>query len=551
LKQLLVWDWRGETHVLKEQSHYYDITSCALTSDGALLVSGGDDGKAKVWRRSNGQCIVSFADHLGGITGVATSPATNAFFTASRDGTCRGFDLVRYRNFRVFRPSDACQFSCVAVDASGELLAAGSALTGTITLWSVQTGKIVEELTGHAAPVTSLAFHASGSCLYSGAMDRTLMVWDLFNNAAQQGEALQSRAESVTMTAEVLCVAASLNGHRCALLLLNGECCVYDSAVPTEVEWLKSFPTAGDAAGGWVARIGPKCSNANAHFTTIALTPDGKRVLVGGESRWIALYHAEQGYLLHKWPVTTNADILGVSEQFDFRSVTDAGDLVTDVQLDADDPHVRRRKLLELPGSKHAHFATGKRKTAIVARTMHVAFAGHGRDFVAATTAGLLLFSVDAHREKFAPVALRRELNTRTVTQMLRSDARVVEGLIGALMLQDEALIQEGIRRVPASAAAVVAADGVPTAAFPRLIRSVANALAASDALEHNLNWARHLLLFSREPLFGPLRADEVALALRELHRAVAGYDALRVAFRENASMLQYLSTVVRRRARS
>ena len=563
LKQLLVWDWRGETHVLKEQSHYYDITCSTMTSDGALIVSGGDDGKAKVWRRSNGQCIASFSDHQGGITGICSSGATNAFFTASKDGTCRGFDLIRYRNFRVFEPSEACQFSCITVDVSGEVLAAGSSTSGVITIWSVQTGKIVEEFDGHEGPVTSLSFHSSGSTLYSGATDKCLMIWDLFSSDRsmqdQQGQAMNTNsAETVTVPAEVLATSCSLNGQRFATLLLNGEIYVYDSTVSTELELITSFQTNFEAAGGWAGRAGPKSANSNSHFTSIALTPDGKKVLAAGESRWISMFHADHGYLIHKWPVTTNVDILGVSEQFDFRNAIDDGSgmMLTDIQTENEDRHIQQRKLIELPGSRHSHFATGKRKTQIKARTSHVCFAGHGRDFVAATTAGLLLFSADAVREKFAPLSLRRDLTTQSVTNLLRDKKNKntqIEGLIGALLLQDELLIQEGVRRVSPASVALVC-DSCPTAAFPRLLRSVADMLSSeeqSDAFEHVMMWAKNLLLFTSEPLFGPLRSDDVALPLRQLHKSVLHYENLRSAFCENEALLGYLSTVVNRRQRS
>uniref|UniRef100_A0A0A9YIR8 Periodic tryptophan protein 2 n=1 Tax=Lygus hesperus TaxID=30085 RepID=A0A0A9YIR8_LYGHE len=48
LKQLLVWDWKSEAYVLKEQAHYYDISRCAITADANSIISGGDDGKVKV-----------------------------------------------------------------------------------------------------------------------------------------------------------------------------------------------------------------------------------------------------------------------------------------------------------------------------------------------------------------------------------------------------------------------------------------------------------------------------------------------------------------------
>lgn len=47
LGQLLVWEWRSETHILKQQSHHHEMNVMCYSPDGQLIVTGGDDGK--VW----------------------------------------------------------------------------------------------------------------------------------------------------------------------------------------------------------------------------------------------------------------------------------------------------------------------------------------------------------------------------------------------------------------------------------------------------------------------------------------------------------------------
>ena len=54
--------------------------------------------------------------------------------------------MTRYRNFRTFTSPKPAQFSCLAVDPSGDLVAAGSQDSFDIYLWSVQTGKLLEVL---------------------------------------------------------------------------------------------------------------------------------------------------------------------------------------------------------------------------------------------------------------------------------------------------------------------------------------------------------------------------------------------------------------------
>ena len=52
----------------------------------------------------------------------------------------------RYRNFRTFASPRPAQFSCLALDESGEVVAAGSVNSFEIFVWSMQTGRLLEVL---------------------------------------------------------------------------------------------------------------------------------------------------------------------------------------------------------------------------------------------------------------------------------------------------------------------------------------------------------------------------------------------------------------------
>lgn len=99
-----------------------------------------------VWDTSTGFCFVTFTEHSGAITGVTFMQTGRALLSSSLDGTVRAFDMTRYRNFRTFTSPKPAQFSCLAVDPSGELVAAGAQDTFDVYLWSVQTGKLLEVL---------------------------------------------------------------------------------------------------------------------------------------------------------------------------------------------------------------------------------------------------------------------------------------------------------------------------------------------------------------------------------------------------------------------
>lgn len=104
--------------------------------------------------------------------------------SASLDGTVRAFDLVRYRNFRTFTSPEPTQFNCLGVDPSGELVAAGCGDSFDICLWSMKTGRLLDILAGHEAPVSAVEFSPTRSVLASSSWDGSTRIWDIFEHKA-------------------------------------------------------------------------------------------------------------------------------------------------------------------------------------------------------------------------------------------------------------------------------------------------------------------------------------------------------------------------------
>lgn len=157
--QLIVWEWESESFILKQSGYSTGVTnlceSIAYSPDATLLASGGSDGKIKLWNMFSGFCISTFTDeHKGPVTALEFVPGKNGkvLISASLDGTVKAFDLNRYRNFRTLAaPSESkpAQFICLAIDQlSGDFIASGAHNFFEIFLWSLQTGRLLECLTG-------------------------------------------------------------------------------------------------------------------------------------------------------------------------------------------------------------------------------------------------------------------------------------------------------------------------------------------------------------------------------------------------------------------
>ncbi|KAJ1796773.1 U3 snoRNP protein, partial [Coemansia sp. RSA 2399] len=153
LGQLLVWEWKSETYVLKQQGHFYDMSCIAYSGDGQYIATGGDDAKVKVWNALTGYCFITFTEHTSAVTAVQFTKGSQVVLSASLDGTVRAYDLVRYRNFRIFTSPTPVQFTSLAVDPSGEIVCAGCQDTFEIYMWSMQTGKLLDVLSGHEGPI--------------------------------------------------------------------------------------------------------------------------------------------------------------------------------------------------------------------------------------------------------------------------------------------------------------------------------------------------------------------------------------------------------------
>lgn len=68
---LLVWDWRSESYILKQQGHSYGIRCVSYSRDGVCLFTG-EDGRIKLWNATSGFCFVTLkSEHTAPVTAVA------------------------------------------------------------------------------------------------------------------------------------------------------------------------------------------------------------------------------------------------------------------------------------------------------------------------------------------------------------------------------------------------------------------------------------------------------------------------------------------------
>lgn len=303
-QQLLVWEWRSETYVIKQRGHAYGMRCMAYSQDGVIICTGGEDGKIKMWNATSGLCYVTLEKtHTAPVTAVAFANASVAL-SASLDGTVRAHDLHRYRTFKILTTPKPTQFISLAVDPAGEIVTAGTTDPFHIYAWNLQSGKLLDVFTGHTGPVCNLDWNKG--TLASASWDGTVKLWDLYKGDIP--------TESLKHSSDVVCVAFRPDGKELCSGTVNGLLSFWD----VESARLK-FEIDGrrDIAGGRKMNDLMTADNnsASRYFTSVCYSSDGSCVLAGGNSKYVCVYEITQQMLLKKFQVTFNRSLDGVIDE--------------------------------------------------------------------------------------------------------------------------------------------------------------------------------------------------------------------------------------------
>ncbi len=133
-------EWKPDCMTLS--GHDGPVQAVAIRNDGALAVSGGEDGTLKVWNLETGKCTKTLRGHEGRV-------------------------------------------NCVVITEDGRSAFSGGA-DWTVRRWNLETGESVRVFSAHAGEVVALATSASGSVVLSGCEDDKLRIWNGDNGACME-----------------------------------------------------------------------------------------------------------------------------------------------------------------------------------------------------------------------------------------------------------------------------------------------------------------------------------------------------------------------------
>ncbi|MEQ8791513.1 MAG: caspase family protein [Pirellulaceae bacterium] len=186
--------------VVLQTGHQSEITAMAVSNDGRLIVTGGEDHNVILWDAVTGAQIRTLHRLKMGVTSVDISPDGELVAGASygqvniwETRTGEHVQTIEYVNEYKLGTRD---YSSLKFDPDSRHIVIGGGIPeyrrgagdapGFVALWNANTGKVVREYRGAGARVTSIDISADGRSIAAGADDGSTYLWNKSNSGIQR-----------------------------------------------------------------------------------------------------------------------------------------------------------------------------------------------------------------------------------------------------------------------------------------------------------------------------------------------------------------------------
>jgi len=224
-----VWDATSGRQMIACMGHKATVETVAINRQGSMIASGGADDLIRLWNSSTGKRLGILRGHEDSVTHVDFSPDGTMLVSAADDHTVRLWDLESFSEINLLNGhSDSVNVAIFNHDGS-QLLSAGA--DTAVLIWDTRTGKQLSVLEGHTEEIWGAGFRGDGRQAVSCGDDYTIRIWDL--------ETSRELAKLEGHSDEVNAACFSPNSRLIASAGVDGVIKIWDAVTYKELATLK------------------------------------------------------------------------------------------------------------------------------------------------------------------------------------------------------------------------------------------------------------------------------------------------------------------------
>ena len=315
-----VWDAASGQEISRMTHDDLGVNTVAFNSNGRWVASGGGDSTVRIWDAASGQEISRMTHDDLGVNTVAFSPNGRWVASGGNDSTARVWELSSGQEVSQIKHDGYVSSVAFSPDSKWVVSGGGNQTSdlnklvlSTARVWEATSGQEVARMTHGGYAVSSVAFSPDGKWIVSGGCDVVSNKGECEEGTARVWETASGQEVArMIQDSEVTCVAFSPDGKLVVLGDWRGVASIWEAENPQDVARktydYQVMSVAFSPNGRWVASgacefvdEGDGCTHGktlvwdiisgeevarlmhNGQVTSIAFSPDGERIVSGGD----------------------------------------------------------------------------------------------------------------------------------------------------------------------------------------------------------------------------------------------------------------------------
>uniref|UniRef100_A0A0D6R802 Uncharacterized protein n=1 Tax=Araucaria cunninghamii TaxID=56994 RepID=A0A0D6R802_ARACU len=183
-KDIFLWNVHGDCkNFMVLKGHKNAILDLHWTTDGSQIISASPDKTLRAWDAETGMQVKKMAEHSSFVNSCCPSRrGPPLVVSGSDDGTAKLWDLRHRGAIQTF--PDRFQTTAVGFSDSADKIYTGG-IDNEIKVWDLRRNEVTMRLQGHTDTITGMQLSPDGSYLLTNSMDCSLRIWDMRPYAPQ------------------------------------------------------------------------------------------------------------------------------------------------------------------------------------------------------------------------------------------------------------------------------------------------------------------------------------------------------------------------------